>query len=166
MRSVLLLLAALAACTPAATPAPTPAPTPAVPGMRGELLNERWVKPDGNINWPPNNGFAIQPTVLVLLPGALIDRFGASTGTFFSPEGAPYGKRALPYVCLHQEYTVYRVLLPLPVWVGTAAPWFEQPGGATQIETDASAARLLQDGEITAVHHYAADIDSPERPCH
>ena len=133
--------------------------------MRPELLNARWVQPDGTINWPPTNGFSAPATALVLLPGTLIDRFGATTGTFFSPEGAPYGKRALPYVCLHQEYTAYRVLLPLPVWIGSAAPWFDQPGGATQIETDASAARLLRNGDIVAVHHDAADIDSPERPC-
>lgn len=78
----------------------------------------------------------------------LLDRFGSTGGRFFSPQGAPYGARALPYVCPAQVYTVYKVDGPLVVQSGTAAPWFGEPGGAIQYKTSETAAQLLAERKI------------------
>jgi len=43
------------------------------------------------------------------------------------------------------------VRTPLPAWAGTAAPWFGEPGGATQLKTDAPAAMLVGDGVLEHV---------------
>ncbi len=43
---------------------------------------------------------------------------------------------------------LYRVTGPLLAWAGKAVPWFDEPGGATQFQTDASAALLVSDGVI------------------
>jgi len=138
----LLALAALPACA-------APLPPPAAP-FRGDLARE-WRDDKGAIRWPAEDGFAAAPVLLVLEPGMLIDRFGQETGRFFSPKGAGYGARALPYICTVLAYHVYRVEKPLMAWTGKAAPWFDQPGGATQIETDAAAAQLLTDGTLATV---------------
>jgi hypothetical protein len=119
----------------------------------------------GTLNWPPNDGFLATPVFAILPPGTLLDRFGSDSGKFFSPVGAAYGARALPYVCLQQPYTVYRVTGPLPAWAGRAAPWFDQPGGATQFEIDAGAARLIQDSVIVPISRDAPGVNARDRPC-
>jgi len=82
----------------------------------------------------------------------LIDRFGPDTGpdtgNFFSPRGARFDKRSLPYDCAVRRYSAFRIKQPLLVWIGKAAPWFSQDGGATQIQTDAPVSLLIQDGVI------------------
>ncbi len=155
------LALALAGCAPQG-----PVSTAALPaGVRPDLDRQHWLTPQGTINWPPNDGFAATPVPEILPVGTLLDRFGSDYGSFFSPAGAPYGKRALPYVCVQQAYTVYRVTAPLPVWAGRAAPWFDQPGGATQFQTDASAARMIRQSVIAPVSRDAAGVDAPDRPC-
>jgi hypothetical protein len=134
-------------------------------GIRSDLNRQRWLTSQGAINWPPNDGFAAAPVPEVLPTGTLLDRFGNDSGTFFSPAGAPYGKRALPYVCLQQAYSVYRVSAPLPVWVGRAVPWFDQPGGATQFQTDANAVRKIQQSVIVPVSRDAPGVQAADRPC-
>lgn len=111
----------------------------------------QWCAPNQALRWPKNNGFKAAPLPLVLPPGVLMDRFGEATGHFFSPKGASYDARALPYVCASQTYSVYRVVSPLLVWTGMAAPWFGEKGGATQFLTDESVAGLLADHVIEAV---------------
>jgi hypothetical protein len=149
MRSLLrfnLLAAALlilAACTAQPLP-PLKAP------FRADLAPQ-WRDDTGAILWPADDGFAAAPVLMILPPGVLIDRFGQETGRFFSPKGAGYAARALPYACAALAYHVYRVERPLPAWSGKAAPWFDQPGGATQFETDASAGQLLADGTVSAL---------------
>ena len=140
MRRVAMLLAlALASC------APSGAPT--LPADARADLAAKWVDQNG-YRWPPDNGFSGLAVPIVLPPGVLLDRFGPESGRFFSPKGAAVPARALPTVCTHQPYTTYRVTLPLPVWIGHAAPWFDEPGGATQVQTDASAAQLIADGAL------------------
>lgn len=141
-----------AATAPTATTkaaAPTGLP-PLGPPFRPDL-DPKWRDGTGAIRWPGDDGFAAMPVLLVLQPGMLIDRFGQETGHFFSPKGAGYGQRALPYVCKELPYHVYRIELPLLAWTGKAASWFDEPGSATQLETDASVAQLLADGTISAV---------------
>jgi len=50
---------------------------------------------------------------LVLTPSLLIDRFGSDYGRSFSPKGAAFQARALPYVCTSQVYRVYKLDQPL-----------------------------------------------------
>ena len=88
---------------------------------------------------------------MILSPGMLLDRFGSDGGRFFSPKDASYDGRALPYDCHLQPYKTYRVKAPLFVWAGRAAPWFDERGGATQFETDATAAQLVADATIEPV---------------
>jgi hypothetical protein len=153
---VLLMLAGCVApqrATQATTPttaASTPLPPLAAP-FRPDL-DPKWRDGTGAVRWPGDDGFAAVPVLLVLQPGMLIDRFGKETGRFFSPKGAGYGQRALPYICAGYPYHVYRIDRPLLAWTGKAAPWFDQPGGATQLETDASVAQLMADGTLTAVN--------------
>jgi hypothetical protein len=153
--AVLLGLAACALPPPSAAPGPPPAaavapPQHLPPGARPDL-SPQWIDPTGSLHWPPNGGFAGPPVAIVLPPGMLIDRFGAPTGHFLSPKGAAFKARALPYVCEGQVYTAYQIERPLFVWSGTAAAWFDEPGGATQFETDAPVALLLADHVIQAV---------------
>ena len=155
--ATLALAMALSGCAPQAT-----GNLPA--GVRPDL-DRQWLSPAGGLNWPPNEGFSAAPTAEVLPPGTLIDRFGSDGGSFFSPAGAGYSKRALPYVCQQQAYSVFRVAAPLPVWVGHAAPWFDQQGGATQFETDASAARMIRDQAIVPITRDAPGAGGAERPC-
>jgi streptomycin 6-kinase len=148
----LTLLAVTGCVAPQAGP-PAPAleaTAAAAPPFRPDL-DPKWRDGAGAIRWPANDGFAAAPLLLELEPGMLIDRFGKDTGHFLSPKGAGYGQRALPYVCKDMPYHVYRIEQPLLAWTGKAAAWFDQPGGATQIETDASVAQLLADGTIAAV---------------
>lgn len=139
-RIALLCLLALGAC---AEPPPLP------PGARPDLSRE-WITGTG-YRWPPDNGFGERATYIVLPPGMLLDRFGAENGRFFSPRGAAFGARALPGQCEGLPYHAYRVAAPLLARVGYALPWFGEPGGATQLLTDATAAQLLADGTLQPV---------------
>ncbi len=148
-----LLLLALAGCA-VAPAAQAPAPTTAAASQAAALrpdLTAQWRDPAGNIRWPSHDGFAATPVLMVLPPGLLIDRFGNDYGRFFSPKGASFAARALPYVCASLVYRVYKLDQPLIAWTGAAAPWFDEPGGATQLETDATAAQLLADHVIEPV---------------
>lgn len=70
----------------------------------------------------------------------MIDRLGPPSGDYAAPDGTPFDQRALPpswanfEINGNLEYHRYRVVRPLPsdVVEGTAAPWFEQPGGGMQ----------------------------------
>ena len=119
----------------------------AAPQLRTDLA-ARWIDAQGHVVWPPNEGFAGAPAPIALPVGLLLDRFGSGGGRFFSPRGANYDSRALPYVCAGLAYTTYEVRRPVIAWVGRAAPWFDEPGGATQVETDATAAQLVGEGAL------------------
>jgi hypothetical protein len=68
-----------------------------------------------------------------LLPGTLLDRFGGPGGRFLSPIGTPYPMRSVrPSTAARAEQNIYRVLQPLEVEAGRAAPWFDEPGGGIQ----------------------------------
>jgi hypothetical protein len=162
--SVFLLLLGLTGCvthpagtqpTQAASAALAPA-QPLPPNVRPDLSGQ-WILPTGAIRWPPDDGFSAAPTPVVLTPGMLIDRFGSDGGRFFSPKGAAYAARALPYTCEKLAYVTYRVMQPVLAWTGKAAGWFDAPGGATQFETDAPAYLLISDHIIEAVPHPGAE---------
>ncbi|MCI0383821.1 TNT domain-containing protein [Streptomyces sp. CNQ085] len=141
---------------------PRPWESPAGPLLKGyqrtgglspeAFLAKYWKDegPDGPAGWkyPPNDGFAevngeIDKHVEILEPGEDLDRFGSEYGSYLAPAGDPYAKRALPpqnlntrdaaHPCDYHHYTVKR---SFPVWQGSVAPWFEQPGGGQQIKLD------------------------------
>lgn len=160
---ILLTGLALSACAPTSAMSPAQ-PVQSATGIPAPVLRQdvgrEWVSSNGQVRWPPNEGFATAPVLLVLPTGTLLDRFGSKNGRFFSPRGAGYAARALPYECRSLAYTEYRVARPLPAWGGKTANWFNEPGGAMQFETDASAASLEADGTLKAVPAEGAD-----RPC-
>jgi hypothetical protein len=120
------------------------------PKLRSDLPASSYAA-DHQINWPKDNGFDPPKLKVTVQPGELVDRFGDTCGTFLSPEGASYRGRALPYQCQGYAYTVYRVLKPLPVTIGTAAPAFGEPGGAVQLQTSEQVGQLLAEGMLEKV---------------
>ncbi len=164
---ILLASAFLEACAgapPNAVTAPPPILAVACahdgpPPVLRRDLPVTFVKTPGQILWPPNNGFAPATLPVVIQPGALIDRYGDGAGRFFSPKGTGYADRALPYVCRGYVYHTYRVMQPLQATVGTATPWFGEPGGAVQVMTDRCVDQLVTAGVIEVVP------DSPPPAC-
>lgn len=155
-RAILSLLSAvvllgLTACyqlPPRMAPAPPLGALQNLSPQARHAVAPQWYEANGDLRWPANDGFAAAPVAVVLPSGMQLDRFGSANGRFFSPIGAPYGMRALPYVCAAQVYTVYKVDRPVAVKSGTAAPWFGEPGGAIQYQTGETAAQMLADGTI------------------
>ena len=138
-RLALLVGILISACTP-------PANQQAAlvhPPYRSDVVPQ-WVV----LDWPKNDGCAGAPASQTLAAGTLIDRFGNEYGSYFSPKGASFASRALPYVCSQTQYTVYRVIRPLHVATCNAAAWFGEPGGATQYKTDEPALKLRESGAI------------------
>lgn len=129
---------------------------PQRPGWVRPDLDPAWLADGGAVRWPPDDGFRGAAVPIVLPPGVLLDRFGADSGRFLSPKGAAFAARALPTVCATQPYSVFRTATPLPAWIGRAAPWFGEPGGATQLQTDATVRQLLDDGVLVRVPGAAA----------
>ncbi len=97
--------------------------------------------------YPPNNGFAGATTREFLMPGQTIDRFGGSGASrFFSPTGTSEAARALPPGTADQPLRTFEVVKPFEVDAGTAAPWFDQPGGGSQFRTPVPLETLLKRG--------------------
>ena len=82
-----------------------------------------YLKDDGSINWPPEEGFVLDKAgnpiteSANLKAGQVIDRFGNSFGRFTSPvdngEKLAFNTRGLPYPEGYQEYHQYEVVIDL-----------------------------------------------------
>lgn len=105
---------------------------------------EEWV-----IDWPPNDGYTGEPTVYSSVEeyvrdfGGDVDRIGHPDGNFLGviEEGHPasFEERSLRPESVNDHYYQYEFTGdPLPEgWTiksGKAAPWGQQPGGATQLQ--------------------------------
>ena len=110
-------------------------------------------------SWSPNRG-AISPKAETLQPGHRIDRFGGwhdssgdfrDMGSFVSPEGEKFYKRALPMATRNKSYMSYEVLQPLDVESAEAIPWFGMQGKGTQYELSDSIEKLVADGYLKPV---------------
>ena len=159
-----LLIAALLGVTPC-----TPGGTQCPAYLRQDLATN-WIRCSGgsaDIAWPPNQGYAASPAPApkLVYEGAEIDRFGFENGTFFSPAGASFKARAVPYVCPQMEYRVYRVMKPMVVQSGIAAPWFNEPGGAIQYMAADSAADLRKAGVLVMIKEYQPGGPAPAPQC-
>ena len=167
-RSVLALLGLLAMGLPAACQAQQATITavaPTLPPYLRQSLYPKWIDAQAQIKWPPDNGCAATPVSETIAAGTLIDRFGSEGGTFFSPKGESFDARAVPYVCSKMAYTVYRVDKPLHVMDCKAAPWFDEPGGAEQFQTDRPAYKLRESGAIEVVPSDSTGNASAASPC-
>ena len=117
-----------------------------------KLDNETtWTDKDGNIIWPPNDGFAGTPKPVTLQPGTKIDRYGYDGGTFVSPAGESYEGRSLAPGTENKPYTVFEVVKPIDATGGKVAPWFGKPGGNTQYRLGQSMDDLIKGGYVKVV---------------
>lgn len=98
--------------------------------------DSKYKKPDGNWDWPPQDGFMGARVKGDLPEGTRIDRYGKETGGYLSPEGTPFEMRALAPYSVNEPYYVYSIKKPIPVESGRIAPAFDQPGGGTQYKLD------------------------------
>ena len=78
-----------------------------------------------------------------LQPGTRVDRYGAETGKFVSPEGTPYSNRALPPNSNVCPYHIYEIKKPIEVQSGKVASWFGEPGGGIQYQFTRSIDELI-----------------------
>lgn len=88
----------------------------------------------------------------VLKKGDVIDRYGGENGSFVSPEGESFESRSLPYKEESVEYHKYRVKEEIPCKEGTAAPNFEQQGGARQYKLEKPVDYYLDSGALEEVY--------------
>lgn len=90
------------------------------------------------LSWPPYDrhpdGFSSPDdrTPIVLEPDTVVDQFGPAFSRYVYPVAAPFSHRGLPPDYLDVGYHQYAVVEPVPVWAGTVAPAFGQPGGGVQ----------------------------------
>ena len=82
-----------------------------------------------------------------LRPGMVIDRFGSRRGTFASPAGTPFSKRGLPPEAALRHKDTLRVLKPLDVEAGIAAPAFGG-GLGIQFKLPATVQELIDAGVL------------------
>jgi hypothetical protein len=161
----LFLALALAGAAQTAYAEPPPPGFPA--NLRYELVPKwiKWVADKAQISWPPDDGCAAPPIAQSLTPGQMIDRFGNEFGTFFSPRGESFRSRAVPYVCRQMDYRVYRIVKPIAIKSCKAAPWFDEPGGAVQVQTFEPANKLVASGMIEQVSYAAGGSSEPAPQC-
>jgi hypothetical protein len=109
-----------------------------------DAANKTW-------RYPPQGGYQITPDgqpvkmQLSLFAGQRLDRFGSEFGGYLSPEGTPYGARAIPPQSLDTQtnpascnYSRYKVLQTIPVYSGPIASGLGQPGFGLQYVLDAT----------------------------
>jgi Tuberculosis necrotizing toxin len=117
--------------------------------------------------WPDNNGALKTPEDVQIPVGEIIDRYGATKGKFVSPAGTAnmtdktfdynkysHSERALPAAPDEGNYHVYLIVKPIVAEKAIAAPWFGEPGGATQYMLkgdDISIQKYLDDGSIIEI---------------
>ena len=112
------------------------------------------------IDWPPNDGYAGEPTVYSSVEeyirdfGGDVDRIGHPDGNFLGviEDGRPasFEERSLRPDSVNDHYYQYEFTgQQLPEgWMiksGKAAPWGQQPGGATQLQV------IKDDGKAASI---------------
>jgi hypothetical protein len=112
-----------------------------------EAFLREYVDDNGRWRYPSNDGFDGTPTSKKLRPGEVIDRFGGQSGRFLAPVGTQFKQRSLPpqslNTCEYEKgvkmpygYYRYKVEKEIPVFSGSSAKWFGQPGGGIQYKID------------------------------
>lgn len=101
--------------------------------------------------WPGNDGFLGEPEHSYLLPGTYVDRYGYAGGTYVAPQNTPTDMRALAPGTTEKPYNIYRVVKPVHVTAGPAAPAFRTPGLGIQYKTRRTVQELLDKGFLEKV---------------
>ncbi len=126
--------------------------------------------PEDPIVYPPWDGARDRVITRGTTPvGEDWNRIGSTRGTFFSPGDPAIERRALPpsrprpsvdgrRVPTYEERD-YRVARSFPEERSTAAEWFGEPGGATQLGTPMSA-RALEAGGYLEFERWLATYDA------
>ncbi|MBI3348945.1 MAG: TNT domain-containing protein [Burkholderiales bacterium] len=137
-------------------PEPTPPPKVTRPDTSKAKYrpDSAYKKPNGDWDWPPNDGFDGARTPARLPKGTEIDRFGGEGGSFVSPSNTPFEQRALAPTSLKEPYFQYEVTRPLPVETGKIAPAFDQPGGGIQHVIDWQTIAQSNNTTVSAIRGY------------
>ena len=111
-----------------------------VPPFAGRLdeatLEAAELTASGILERTEQRGGAAGPTGLV--PGDLVDAYGAETEHHLFALGTPFDQRSEPPSRVGSPYFAFVVAATLPPTVreGRAAPWFEMPGGGPMVVLD------------------------------
>ena len=110
--------------------------------------------------YPPNSGFVKPPTFGPLAKGTVLSRMGPPSGYSYSEPGYPATMRSLPSEnnLIENIYTVAKD--GVEAFVGVAASWFGQLGGAPQINMTQTTTEMLEDG--TLINGAGLPIETPE----
>lgn len=110
-------------------------------------------------DWPPHRGAVPGSEVRTTLDPSTslsLDRIGGPDGTYFSPDGTPFGQRALPPDRLNFQRTSYEID-PNNSFVQSGrftverseiAPWFGQDGGGVQYRFFSPTGKELTQAEL------------------
>ena len=105
--------------------------------------------------YPLNHGAEIGTRKIVTLQiGKILFRYGSIFGYFFTDQCIEESKVALPYIEHIREVHCFKVIKPFEIEFGIVKPWFGQPGGANQYDSEdqkeetRGACSLLRNGYI------------------
>ena len=114
--------------------------------------NTSWYKPDGSMNYPPNNGAVLGTEVnMILKPGDTLGRYGniGEKSNFVTQTGADASKLALPPNTDPTIYQEFEVIKEIPETIQSEiAPWGDSPGGGLQYELPKPILQLIKEGYI------------------
>ena len=115
-------------------------------------LDTSWYKPDGSINYPPNNGAVPGTEVnMTLKPGSTLGRYGniGEKSNFVTQTGADASKLALPPNTNPAIYQEFEVIKEIPGTIqAEIAPWGGSAGGGLQYELPKPILQLIKEGYI------------------
>lgn len=116
------------------------------------------------LKWPKNFGCDGTETLITLLPGTIVDRFGSNFGYYLGQDNEMFGKRSLPYVkplkqCkqVYYEklnskkirYTRFLIKKPLTVASCKIASAFYYDGNGTQFRLVPESIVQTEESEIS-----------------
>ena len=111
-----------------------------------------WYKPDGSINYPPNNGAVPGTEVnMTLKPGDTLGRYGniGEKSNFVTQTGTDASKLALPPNTNPAIYQEFEVIKEIPGTIqAEIAPWGGSAGGGLQYELPKPILQLIKEGYI------------------
>lgn len=126
--------------------------TPAGEAVNKGGSNTSWYKPDGSMNYPPNNGAVLGTEVnMTLKPGDTFGRYGniGEKSNFVTQTGADASKLALPPNTDPTIYQEFEVIKEIPETIQSEiAPWGDSPGGGLQYELPKPILQLIKEGYI------------------
>jgi Tuberculosis necrotizing toxin len=125
---------------------------------------DTWVKYDGSVPQPPQNGFRLDSNgtkishMTTILNNTEIDRFGWPNGSYVSLAGRPFSERSIsPSNILKRgaDGLIYGRWLTIKqidnVEAGPVDPWYSQPGNGTQYLLPDSTWNLVGQGYLQEV---------------